>query len=306
VRASHSIDLKHLRYALLAAEFHSFSKAAERLRIKHSTLRNHIDLIEQQFGAPLFRRSPRGVTPTEVGLVFLSSARRVLDEMDGLYERTLAVSEGCAGFISIGFITSITAGNLRSSLFAFQNEHPDIEIRAAEEDRYRLFARLDTGNLDVLIISGCVAHAGANCMSLWSERMFVALPQDHPLTGRDRVYWSDLHGETLLAPKLTADDIEAMANMRLKQPGLKSPVIVTELSRENVLSAVGSGRVITVISAGSSGMKIDNVVFRPLFDPTGPHVITFSAYWRKDNGNPALNTFLNFVRARYALSPADG
>ena len=35
-------------------------------------------------------------------------------------------------------------------------------------------------------------------MSLWSERIVVALPEDHPLADGETVYWTDLKGETLL------------------------------------------------------------------------------------------------------------
>jgi DNA-binding transcriptional LysR family regulator len=301
--APHGIDIRHIRYVLLAADLRSFAKAAAFAGIKNATLSRHISYLEQKFGAVLFVRSTRGVVPTEAGQVFLESAKRVLDEIDGLYEKTRAVGRGAAGAIGIGFITSITAGNLRSSLFAFQDEYPHIEMRGVEEERHRLLVKLDTGNLDLLIISGSASHADTVSLGLWSERMFVALPNDHPLAARDKVYWSDLNGETFFAPKTTADDIQTMVKTRLAQPGNDPVVVVTDVSRETVLGAVGGGRAISIVSAGSSGMKIDNVTFRPLFDTNGPHVLNFSAYWRSDNRNPALQTFLSFLRARYSLAP---
>lgn len=300
---AHGVELKHLQSALVAAELRSFAKAAALLRIKQSTLAQRISFLERRFGTSLFVRSPRGVIPTETGSVFLEAARRVLDEMDGLYEKTRCVSQGTAGIIAIGFITSITAGNLRSSIFGFLNQYPKIEMRGVEEERHRLLAKLDTGNLDLLVISGSAEHADTNNLSLWSERMFVALPQEHRLAERDRVYWHDLHGETFLAPKTTADDIKSMVLTRLTQSGMEPAVLVTDVSRETVLGAVGAGRAITLVSAGSIGMKIDNVAFRPLFDGTGPHLLNFSAYWRTDNRNPALRTFLGFLRERYSLAP---
>lgn len=133
--------------------------------------------------------------------------------------------------------------------------------------------------------------------------MFVALPSAHPLASRERIYWSDLHGETFVAPKTTADDIEAMVRTRLAQPGKEPQIIITEVSRETVLGVVGMGRAITLVSAGSLGMTIDGVAIRQLFDGTGPHLLSFSAYWRDDNRNQALSTFLHFLRDRYSLAP---
>lgn len=35
-------------------------------------------------------------------------------------------------------------------------------------------------------------------MPLWSERVLLALPHDHPLAGCETVCWTDLRGETVL------------------------------------------------------------------------------------------------------------
>jgi hypothetical protein len=35
-------------------------------------------------------------------------------------------------------------------------------------------------------------------MQLWSDRIMVTLPQDHPLAAKDIVYWTDLRAETVL------------------------------------------------------------------------------------------------------------
>ena len=132
--------------------------------------------------------------------------------------------------------------------------------------------------------------------------MLVALHAEDPLASREQIYWSDLQDAMFLTPRTTADDIQAMIDARISRPGKRPNVRVTDLSREAVLAAVGAGRGVTLVSAGSSGMRIDNVVLRELNDATGPHVLNFSAYWRTDNRNPALQTFLGFLRDRYSLA----
>lgn len=47
-------------------------------------------------------------------------------------------------------------------------------------------------------------------MSLWSERVLVALPHDHHLSSRETVYWTDLRGETVL---LSLYDPERSSNI---------------------------------------------------------------------------------------------
>jgi DNA-binding transcriptional LysR family regulator len=163
------IELRHLRYALLAADLRSLAKASSRLGIKHATLRRHIDYLERSFGTALFTRSPRGVMPTEAGHVFIESARRVLDEMEGLYAKTRSVGNGTAGSVGLGFFASITAGNLRSALFAFEDSYPHIRLQGVEEPPGALHTKLDAGVLDILIISGNSAYPGTVRLGLWSE-----------------------------------------------------------------------------------------------------------------------------------------
>jgi DNA-binding transcriptional LysR family regulator len=176
------------------------------------------------------------------------------------------------------------------------------EAFARQDERQHLLSKLDAGSLDLLIISGTAAHPDTQRLSLWSERMFVALHVDNPLAAKEQIYWSDLQNETFVAPKTTADDIQAMVQTRLARPGHPPIVEVTDLSRETILGVVSAGHGITIISAGSTGLRVDNVVYRELFDSTGPHVLNFSAYWREDNRNPALQTFIGFLRDRYSLA----
>jgi DNA-binding transcriptional LysR family regulator len=295
------VDLKHLRYALMAADLHSFAKAASRLGIKQATLSQHISYLERRIGSTLFRRSPRGVVPTEAGTVFLQSARRVIDELEGLYTKTRFVGQGRAGSVSIGFVASITAGNLRSVLLAFEELYPDVRIRGVEEAPQTLFTKLDTGVVDLLVLAGAAPYSGVARLSLWSEPIYVALPSGHPLASHDRLFWSDLRDETFLAARNTADDIRLLVNSRLARVGCSS-LIATEMSRESILSIVAAGRGVTIVSAASTGLKIDGVSYRQLNDGTAPHVQNFSGYWRSDNSNPALKVFLGFLRARYSLA----
>jgi DNA-binding transcriptional LysR family regulator len=304
LRASRGIDIRHLHYTVLSADLRSFAKAADRLGIKAATLRSHVAYLEQRFAAPFFTRTPRGVIPTEVGQIFVDAARRVLEEIEGLDEVTRAVAVGTAGSLGIGFITSISAGNLRSSLVAFVEANPQIQLRCSEEDRQDLLGKLDAGGLDIVIISGSVSHRSTERLSLWSERMFVALPSGHRLADNDVVYWTELAGEIFLAPKLTADDIQAMVLTRLARPGSPPTIKVVDVSRETVLGVVGAGKGISLVSAGSTGFRMDNVVYRELSDANGPHNLNFSAYWRPGNQNPVLKTFLGFLRDRYSLAAA--
>ena len=72
------MELRHLRYFVTVAENLSFRRAAERLHLSHPTLTKQIDDLENELGLKLFIRNHRRVELTEVGLGFLTDAKRTL------------------------------------------------------------------------------------------------------------------------------------------------------------------------------------------------------------------------------------
>lgn len=64
------------------AKLGSFSKAASVLFISPAALIQQINLLERDLGFPLFNRTNHGVTLTENGVHFLTSAKKIIS----LYE----------------------------------------------------------------------------------------------------------------------------------------------------------------------------------------------------------------------------
>jgi DNA-binding transcriptional LysR family regulator len=119
-----SIELKHLRYAEVAERCGSFRKAADLLALKQSNLSRRVRHLEEQLGIALFERTNGGVRPTSAGRDFVNGVRRVLNELQIVVEGAKAVSRGEAGYMTIGFYSSLSAGNLRASLVEYGQRFP--------------------------------------------------------------------------------------------------------------------------------------------------------------------------------------
>lgn len=216
---------------------------------------------------------------------------------------TRAAGIGRAGAFTVGFNSSVSAGNLRATLVAARRETPDVEMDGVEADRSALFAGLDSGEIDIAIIIGEVARDDYRHASLWSERVFVAMPDNHELATCKVVNWTDLREQRFVLP--TADpgpDIRDMLIGRLWQSGAHPNVQLHPVSRETILSLLGETGMLSVACEGTTGALYPDVVYRPVHGEQGPALIGYSGYWREDNTNPALTRFLAFVRNRYALS----
>jgi len=86
------MELRHLRYFVAVCEALNFTKAAAQLRIAQPALSRQVQDLEDEIGVDLLKRSPRGVTITAEGKLFLEEAREVLKRTDESVEKVRALA----------------------------------------------------------------------------------------------------------------------------------------------------------------------------------------------------------------------
>lgn len=74
------VELRDLRWAVVASQHRSLRQAAQVLNVRKSTLSRRLRFIEGRLGAELFLRSNGGTHVTVAGLEFLDRARRILED----------------------------------------------------------------------------------------------------------------------------------------------------------------------------------------------------------------------------------
>nr|WP_245475991.1 LysR family transcriptional regulator [Mesorhizobium sp. M7A.F.Ca.US.006.01.1.1] len=295
-----AIELRHLRYAVAAAHYGSFRRAAEALGVKPSSLSRRIGQMEDRLGVAVFERSSSGVRLTDAGTEILRASRHLVDGLDHMMASAKAAGRGEAGRLTIGFYTSLSAGNLRASLMEYGRRFPQVEIRMAERARASLFDGLERGTLDVAIVTGEPAVRAGGTMALWGERVLVAVPESHPLAGKEIVYWTDLRGETfLLSQRDPGPELRDILLAKLASPGVQPKIAGQDVSREGVMSLVGAGLGVSLMCEAGIGARYAGVVYRDVQDGNGPSRISYAAYWQRNNDNPALVNFLKLLEERY-------
>ena len=78
-----------LQYVVEVEKTGSITQAAANLYMEQPNLSKAIKTLEESLGAPIFKRTSKGVVPTARGRIFLEHARSVLvqiDEMEHLYK----------------------------------------------------------------------------------------------------------------------------------------------------------------------------------------------------------------------------
>ncbi|MCQ9155163.1 LysR family transcriptional regulator [Acidomonas methanolica] len=293
------VEFRDLRWAIVTSQHRSLRQAAEALSVRQSTLSRCLRNLEYQLKADLFERTNGGTRPTPAGQEFLEAARRVLEETQAITERLRTRSRGESGRLTIGVHASLSAGNLRATLIDFRRRFPDVATYLVDGSSDHLISDLVTSAIDVAFVVEGNPRLDGKSLPVWSERVVVALPEEHPLGDREFLLWNDLRNEPLLLP-LRGPGPEIL-KLIISKSGCSNPCRLTrhDVSLDRFLTLVGAGWGLLLALEGATGATYPGVTFREVHDADGPARLSFRAHWREENGNPSLRPFLHMLRERY-------
>src|ERR1700726_2832022 len=146
------MELRHLRYFLAVSEALNFTKAAARLRVAQPALSRQIQNLEGEIGVDLLRRSPRGVTLTAEGKLFLEEVRELLKHADESVEKVRALARGEYGELHVGYAPTPTVEILPPALAAFQKAVPRVKVLLHDLSSDELIGGLQNATLELAIM----------------------------------------------------------------------------------------------------------------------------------------------------------
>lgn len=294
-----AVELRDLKWAIVASQHRSLRQAAEALNVRQSTLSRRLRALEYQLGAVLFERTNGGTRPTVAGHEFLDAAHRIIGETEAAVSRLRTRSRGESGRLTIGVHASLSAGNLRATLVEHRQRFPDVETHLVDGSSDHLISDLANSAIDIAFVAEIGLKWGDRSLAIWSERLVVALPENHGLCAREFVGWDDLRGESLLLPQRGPGP----EFLRLLMSKVSSPeshrVVHHDVALDRLLTLVGGGWGLLLALEGATGAIYPGVVFRELREAGHPMRLNFRALWRHANGNPSLPPFLDMLRDRY-------
>jgi len=293
------MELRHLRYFVGVAEEQHFGRAAERLRVAQPSLSRQIQDLESEMGFLLFDRLPRGVRLSAAGKLFLSDARRILQDVDEAKRRAERIALGKAGTLRIGIATAVAwHGLVVDSFREFRRRQPDAELELHHLLSVHQVEGILSGRLDAGFVANLTPwHKDLAHWEFAQDRMLLAVPKGHHLTKREGIRLRDLRDMPFVwFPRWVNPLIYDRMMRACTRGGLSAPRIVQEATdRDTNLGLVQCQIGIAWMTESTRWHCPRGIVLLPVVDMNVR--LPFSLIWKKDNSSPLLQKFVDQVKA---------
>ncbi len=244
----------------------SIRKAAARLNVASSAVNRQILALEEELGAPIFERLPKGLRLTAAGELCVEHIRDVLKNYERLEGRIRGLKTPQAGKISLVTTVGLASGPLPAILAGFVAEHPRMQIKLRNDGGSTTINPVLTGEVDLGLGFNIPATPGIRTLANFDVPVGVVLPPGHRLARDEGPV--DLV-EVVQEPLILAQSGTSLRNIidlaLAPLPLLVEPVVETN-SSELMKQLVKAGTGLTMLNPldAVAECRRGELIFRPL------------------------------------------
>src|SRR5260370_2297499 len=180
-----------LRYVDEIARCGSIRRAAERLNVTASAVNRRVADLEEELGARLFERKPRGVRLTAAGELFVRYAREQATDVDRVKSQIEDLKGLRRGTVRIACSPPLPHEFLPAEIAAFRTLHPLVAFDVKVLDHERAINALATYDTDLVLVFRPPFLATFQPLMRLPQRLIALMAADHPLAGKRTVRLRD-------------------------------------------------------------------------------------------------------------------
>lgn len=265
------MELKQLRSFLAVAEELSFSRAALRLNISQPPLSRQIQELEEELGALLFERGPRGVSLTPAGALLASEAAKLLGRSEELAARVSALgSARTSRLIRIGFVASALYSFLPELLGSFRRAEPSLSFELLELSTAEQAKALRAGRIDLAFPRSWLPEEGLRFLPLAPETLSLLRPADPEALGGGRTLSTLKDSPFIAFSKSCAPGLAEAAERLCAEAGFAPAVLFEAGQFDSVLRLVAAGlgwSIAPSLALSGSRLELEAIELPPLPEP---------------------------------------
>lgn len=286
------MELRQLQYFVAVTEEGGFGRAAERLSIVPSAVSQQVRRLERELGVVLFERSTRHVHLSGAGERLLPEAQAVLAAAHRTRQVAADIVSGDDGLLRLGSIQG-PGDRIYRLLNDLAAAAPRLQVRLRRLPLTDRLAAVRSGQLDAALVRALPATPGLELLPVWSDPLYVALPDSHPLAARPVLRLEQLADLPLrLAPRENNPPFHDLITDALRSAGTEPIPGPPFTSFQETLTAIGTSAPSWTVFYDVVGLPpFPRVALRPLARPTLPTSLAV----RPGPPSPALRHLLRVL-----------
>jgi len=288
------LSTRQLRYFVEIADSGSFSAAAERLFIAQSALSRQIKDMEVRLQTPLFERTARQPRLTAAGEAFLPRARNLLNELNKASAMATEIGNGQLGTLRLSHSSTVSiSGHLLGRISTYLDQQQGVSLDIGKLSSEAQLEELAEGRLDVGLLRLPVLRQreGIQVVPLFTERLLLAVPDDHRLADASSIELAQLQDEAFISiPHPQRGGLSYLcADLCMRQGFF--PKAARVMSRKTTqLQLIQAGFGIALLPESMQDIAPPGVRFLPLSDPDCQSTVALA---HRQTPTPLTQHFIN-------------
>ncbi|MFW7344823.1 MAG: LysR family transcriptional regulator [Pigmentiphaga sp.] len=192
-----------LRYFAEVVRTGSLRRASELFFVAPSAISRQIVNLEQELGAPLFERSPRGMLPTEAGRMLFEFVRDSDHRIERIRSDLHDLTDLRRGTVRLAVIEAVTGDFLPALMTRFSAEYPGIDFHVEVCGTHQIADRVVGESAEIGLAFDVLSREDLVLQGRLAQPLQVICRPSHPLARRKSLRMADLAGERMVLPDET-------------------------------------------------------------------------------------------------------
>ena len=177
-----SMELRHLRTFLTAAETQSFTQAAEKLGVSQAAVSQQIRVLERELGGALFERTGRSVVPTDRGRRLYGYTQKILALVEEVHREVGRCPADIAPPRLRLAVSTVPAETILPELLdRFHRACPDVRETVFVSDSQAAMRAVEQNEADMGIVGELPRSPHLEAWAIAADELALVVSANHPL-----------------------------------------------------------------------------------------------------------------------------
>jgi DNA-binding transcriptional LysR family regulator len=288
------MELRQLRSLLVLAEELHFGRAADRLGIAQPALSRQIKQLETELQSPLFIRSPRAVTLTDMGREFVASIAPAIQQLESAVANSIGFVRAARGRLRIGSCSDLSYRFTPALLERLYQASPQARIDVRELSTAEQVRTLHSSEIDIGLAVLPITDPSLIVRRIFREPLLIMVDSRSKFSHRPFVRLQDLEEEDfIVCPRYRQSGFHELVMGLTAKVGFRPRVAREVDAKDTVTALVAGGLGVSLVAESASAGEDGRVKFLPLREPEV--LVDIGLIWRRENMSPLMRRLIQYA-----------